>query len=520
MDAPRHFRREAPLIAGLISALVMWFTWGSLNPQPIVEDEVSYVLQSRIFASGHWTAPSPPAPDFFQQPHILTVPVVASKYPPGHALLMSLGSLVGAPALVPLLLTGLTGALLFVLVRRVSNVWVAALACVIWWSDPIDLRLRPGYFSEVTTSAMWMIAFWALLEWRERLETRWLLALAAAIGWGAVTRPLTMLAFAVPIGIVVVRDVARTHRWRDLGFAIALGCCFLSIIPLWSRMTTGDWRLTPQTLYMRDYLPYDRIGFGLDTTPPARNLSPVNRFTYIGFRDLHVRHTAANLPRTVWERLSVVAHDEWNGPRLILVPFAVVGLFAMSASLWFALACSIALFASYLAYGLWAHWTIYYLEGLPILSVIVALGIWSAIDRIRTRFGGESFTIARPMAIATSAFALLAGYEAVTWRGNHQRDAVWDAAFHELLGKVPVRSAVIFVHYAPRIGPHLNVVVNSPNLSADSTWIVSDLGPRNSELMRFAGGRVPLAFYERDMHIEPDTLLMPVALTARATKNP
>jgi dolichyl-phosphate-mannose-protein mannosyltransferase len=506
MDSPRQFRKEAPLIAGLVSALVMWFTWGALNPQPIVEDEVSYVLQSRIFASGHWTVPSPPAPDFFQQPHILTVPAVASKYPPGHALLMSLGSFLGAPALVPLLLTGLTGALLFALVRRVTNVWVAVLACVIWWSDPIELRLRPGYFSEVTTGAMWMIALWALLEWRERRQTRWLLALAAAIGWGAVTRPLTMLAFAVPIGVVVVRDVARTHRWRDLGLAVALGCCFLAIIPFWSTMTTGDWRVTPLSLYTRDYLPYDKPGFGLDTTPPALALQPVNRFTYVGFRDLHVRHTRANLPRIAWDRLSAIARDEWSGARLILVPFALIGLFAMNASLWVALAGLFVLFACYLAYGYWAPWTLYYLEGIPILSVIAALGIWSVIDRIGKR-REDTWPVARPIAIAAGALALLAGYETVTWRGNHRKDAVWDTAFRELLGKVPVRSAVIFVHYAPRIGPHLNVVANSPDLSADSTWIVNDLGPRNAELLRYAGGRMPLAFYERDMRIEPDTSL-------------
>ncbi|HEY9230196.1 MAG TPA: hypothetical protein VIP11_26320, partial [Gemmatimonadaceae bacterium] len=98
-----------------------WFAWAAIDPLPLVEDETSYVLQSRIFASGHWTAPTPPAPDFFQQPHVLTIPAVASKYPPGHALLMSIGSLFGAPVLVPLLLTGLTGALLFYLVQRVTN---------------------------------------------------------------------------------------------------------------------------------------------------------------------------------------------------------------------------------------------------------------------------------------------------------------------------------------------------------------------------------------------------------------
>ena len=501
-------QQEAPLIAGLVSALVMWFAWGSLSPRPIVEDEVSYVLQSRIFASGHWAVPSPPAPEFFHQSQMITVPAVASKFPPGHALLMSLGSLVGAPALVPLLLTALTGALLFALVRRVANPWVALLACLIWLSDPIELELRPGYFSEVTSGAMWMIALWALLEWREHRRTRWLLALAAAIGWGAVTRPLTILAFAVPVGVLVVWDVARTHRWRDFALAVMLGCAVLAIIPLWSAMTTGDWRLTPQTLYTRDYLPYDKPGFGLDTTPPALALSPVTRFTYIGFRDQHVRHTPANVPSIAWERLGVIAHDEWSGPRLALLPFAVIGLFAMNASVGFALACSVALFAGYLAYGHWAHWTIYYLEALPVLSVIAALGIWTVVERSRRGRGRESFIgVAGPFAIAAVALTLLAGYEAVAWRDNHRRNARWDAAFHELLDKVPVRSAVIFVHYAPRLGPHLDVVENSPHLFADSTWIVNDLGPRDAELLRYAGGRVPLAFYERDMHIEIDRAL-------------
>jgi hypothetical protein len=508
---------HAPVFVGLVSAIVIWIAWGSFAPRPIIADEASYVLQSRIFASGHWAAPSPPLAEFFQQDQVLTTPAVASKYPPGHALLMSLGALVGAPALVPLLLTALTGALLFALTRRVTNPSVALLAWLIWLSDPIELQLRPGYFSEVTSGAMWMIALWALLEWRERRRTRWLLALAAAIGWGTVTRPLTMLAFAVPVGLIVVRDVARDHRWRDLGLAVALGACFVAIIPLWSAMTTGDWRLTPQTLYTRDYLPYDKPGFGVDTTPPALPLLPVNRYTYTGFFGEHARHTPANLPSIALERLAVIAHDEWSGPRLILVPFVVLGLFAMNPSVWFGLACSLALVAGYLSYGHWAHWTIYYLEGIPVLSVMAALGFWSALARIPARrdddaaAGVRFLGITRPLAMIVAGLVILAAHETTQWRRNHRRNALWVAAFQELLDKVPVRSAVLFVHYAPRLGPHLNVVANSPNLAADSTWIVNDLGPRNAELLRLAGNRVPLAFYERDMHIEVDRQLVATA---------
>lgn len=239
----------------------------------------------------------------------------------------------------------------------------------------------------------------------------------------------------------------------------------------------------------------------------------MNRFTFLGFRNEHVRHTLANLPSIALERLGVIAHDEWSGPRLALVPFVVLGLFAMNASVCFGLACSLALFAGYLSYGHWAHWTIYYLEGIPILSVVAALDLSRVLTLVRARHDDARLDalgfgkITRALAMTAAALVALAAFETVQWRGKHQQNALWDAAFQELLDKVPMRSAVIFVHYAPRLGPHLNVVANSPHLFGDSTWIVNDLGARNAQLLQYAGARVPLAFYERDMHIEVDRQL-------------
>lgn len=488
------------MLAAIVSVLVVWIVWAAIDPLPLIEDEYSYVLQSRIFATGHWAAPSPPIPEFFQQAHVLTTPVVASKFFPGTALLMSIGSFFGAPVLVPLLLTGLTGALLFLLVRRVVNTPVAVLSLIVWIGDPLNLRFRAGYYSETTTEAMWFISWWALLEWRETRDRRWLMALAAAVGWGAITRPLTMLAFAVPIGVVVIRDTIRTRKWADLGLAMALGTLVLGLVPLWSAHTTGNWKLTPQTLYTRQYIPYDKPGFGVDNTPPLIELNPVNRFTYDGFFSEHVKHTPAHLPRIAFDRLRVIAREEWSGVRMVLVPFVVLGLFAMNGAVVFALVCSLALFVFYLSYGHWAEWPLYYFEALPILSVLAALGIARAAAFVPKAN--------RLIPAIAAALVILGAVEVRRVRADHLRTATWDLAFKRAMAELPVHTGVIFVHYAPGLRPHSNIVLNAPDLAAEPFWIVNDLGPRNRELMRYAAPRIPIAFYEDGGKFEVDRSLL------------
>jgi len=91
---------EGAAYVGLATLLIVWWVWGALQPVAVTADEQSYLLQARIFASGRWSLPTPPRPEFFSQPHVLMSPALASKFPPGHALLLALGALIGAPALV------------------------------------------------------------------------------------------------------------------------------------------------------------------------------------------------------------------------------------------------------------------------------------------------------------------------------------------------------------------------------------------------------------------------------------
>jgi hypothetical protein len=520
--------RYAAIVAGLISALITWWVWGAANPIPVVSDEQSYVLQSKIFAAGHWTASTPAVPEAFEQSHVLVTPAVASKFPPGHALLLSIGTLLGSPAIASLLLTTITGWLLFLLVDRVGGPWVAPLTIAIWLSDPINLRFRPSYFSEITTQLLWLVSWWALLEWRDSRNSKWLLTLATAIGFGAITRPLTMLAFAIPVGVVVVRDVARLRLWRDFALACGVGVLILGVIPLWSVQTTGNWRVTPLTLYQRDYLPYDKPGFGLDTTPPTRPLNPVNAFTYSEYNREHAVHTPRNLPAIVYDRLRVIAISEWSGPRMVLVPFVVVGLFAMSGAVMLGLVCSIALFAAYLSYGHFSEWTLYYFEATPVLAVIGAIGFFVAVQRIgepllrgktqralmEMRPDGPPPTFELMVGrvpsgiIACVALGILASHEAKIWRVNHIENARWYSEFNQALTRLPKNPTIIFVHYGPRLQPHPNLVTNSPHLADEPIWIVNDVGDRDQDVMRIAGPRIPIAFYEDGRRFEVDRNLL------------
>src|SRR4029450_10245572 len=159
--------KAAPVIIGVITALLTWWMWGSLSATPYVHDEVALLLQARIFATLRWAAPSPPAPEFFEQFHVFVTPTLAPKYPPGHALLMVPGVWIGMPGLLSIVLTGVTGGMLFLLARRFSNGVVALVAWFIWLVAPAALRFRPSYFSEVTTGAIWLVAWWTLLRYRE-----------------------------------------------------------------------------------------------------------------------------------------------------------------------------------------------------------------------------------------------------------------------------------------------------------------------------------------------------------------
>jgi hypothetical protein len=493
----------APIVLGVISAAVTWWLWGTLSATPYIHDEVAILLQARIFATFQWAAPSPPLPEFFEQFHVFVTPTLAPKYPPGHALLMVPGVWLGLPGLMPVLLTGVTGGMLFLLARRFSSGVVALVAWFLWLVAPAALRFRPSYFSEVTTGAIWLVAWWTLLRYRETNGRRWLVALAALIAWGGITRPVTMLAFALPVGLVVLHALWKRRAWGDLAAAMPLALAICAIVPLWGRSVLGEWGKNPYSYYQTLYLPIENPGLGVDSTPPLRVLPP-DMAKYNDYaRAMHEVHTADRLPEVLQSRLLEIRRGFW-GDHSFLFLLAILGALVMRLPVALALGTCALVVLAYLWIAHQPFWIIYYLELFPVLAFLSALGLWQFVTLIAelaprrvTRERGVGLP-GLVTAVGLVLWMLSPAIEAHTmWRGRLAVAPSYHRTFNEMLAKIPDQKAVVFVRYAPNADVHLSLTNNDPDPRSARVWAVHDLGEENLRLLQAAPDRTPYLYEER-----------------------
>lgn len=508
-------------VAALLSGGVTWFVWRSLNDVPVVGDELAYVLQAKLFAHGAWTAPAAPLPAFFEQFNIFVDPVVASKYPPGHSLVITPGFWLDLPGLVPVLLVAASGALVFALARRLANQWVGVMTFSLWLLEMTGLRFHSSYFSENTTSLCWLLGFWSLLEWRENKQVRWLTLLTACVAWGGITRPATMLAYAIPMMIVVLWTIAQRRAWSTMIPAMAVGLMILGVLLVGNVKVTGNWSSLPWNVWAQEYMPWDAPGFGFDDTPPRRELPHSMMRMVQDFGSWHEAHTVARLPELAWNRLVSITESSlgsWRQPdvRILLSPFALMGVFMLG---WgrpvregrLGLACSIALFGVYLSYAHPPDWTLYYLESSWLLPFASALGLWTVFAMVARRTWHPTAQLLRESpalpAMATAALIGALVFLAIPRLDGARHHMDVSHATHRswqdfLETEIPYRRAIVFVRYSPTHYVHESLVFNDPDLASARLWLVHDRGPENAKLARLAPDRDIYLFDEQEQTLE------------------
>ena len=494
--------RAAPWLAAAITALALRSVWGGLDAVPTIHDEAAYLLQASMLAHGHLVGPARPLPEFFEQFHVFVTPVLAARYPPGFALALVPGIWLGLPGLMPVILTGLTGGLLFALVRRIATPSIALLAWALWVVTPGNLRFRPTYLTESLSGLLWLAAWCSLLEWRETGKRGWLLALSAALSWQAITRPLTAIAFAIPIGIVVLLAVWRTRLWRELVPAFALGLILTSVVPWQNHQVTGNWRLTPLKQYSVVYFPFDLPGFGYDSTPPLRPWPTDFKQFSEHFGPMHREFTPDRLPGILVRRSGNILHDAWGRWWPSFAVLGVMGLAVGGSSVLFAMATCLTLVLLYLTFAHADNWTVYYIETEAVTIAIVAIGAGWLVRWAAARRKEPAPLVANRAAVG---LALLSIVVFMTWsrslreaRGTTRFISFDQDRFRHQVTRL-AGPAIVFIRYASDHDVNKSLIANEYDLGRAYVWLVYDRGMDNRRLMALAPGRIPYR-YDEERH--------------------
>jgi Dolichyl-phosphate-mannose-protein mannosyltransferase len=471
----------APPVAGVISAFILLFVWGSLHePQPI-HDEQAYVLQAEIFARGRWTGEPPPIPEFFEQTHVFVEPRLASKYPPGTSLLLVPGVWLQLPGLMPVLFTAATGGLLFVIVRRLLDPTLALATWALWSTSTTSLYWRSTYFSQNPDAALWLFSLWALLRWKDEGRRSWLIVVACVFGWMYLTRPLTAVALAVPVGVVVFMTSWRRKLLAHVAVAVACATPLLLLNPLWHERTLGNWRLNPYSEYSRQYMPFDKPGFGLDLTPPIKPMTPPHEWIAKEFVPYHEQHQLAALPAIVTARIIVLMLALGEKWRIGLVVLFVVGATRSKGAMRFGVVSAACLFVAYLLYAHPAWWTVYYTEAYPVFFVIAAYELMRfarGVLKLDEQGGRVVLLVGLTLIAPWLASDVLRARAQSGARGEFQRQAA------RTLSTIPEERAIVFVEYPPDHLHFQSLVGNTPDYRTARMWVVYDRGEDNDRLLR------------------------------------
>jgi len=247
-----RWRRLMPWLAVSLLALAAVIATAYINTEyasrlPHVPDEVSYIFQARVLASGNFSAPAPPVPDsfeFFYPPLIaLSDGKWASIYPFGHPIVLAIGVKLGILWLMPPLVGGATLLLLFAAARKLYNLRVGLLAVIFLAASPFFLMTASNYMSH-NTAVLYITASLFFVAMRERQPI--VMPLLAGVFFGLLlnTRPLTATALVAPFSLMLlawlVPSENRLLAAKSVGAFVLGGASMLLAYGIYNLGTTGD----------------------------------------------------------------------------------------------------------------------------------------------------------------------------------------------------------------------------------------------------------------------------------------
>jgi len=326
-------------------------------------DEHSCYFLAECIRNWKWWATPHPLPEFFEVVHVGNRGGKwFSVYPPGWPLLFALGLEWGVADWVNPILATLATLLLFKVAVRMFGFQSACLGVTLMVTTPFFLFNNASYFSHTTCLLMVAIFLYAGVRWEERKGLAWAGLAALAVGYGAGTRYLTMVAVAGPfIFYRLVRVAFRREKWTisHLVFSLIL-LIMLGLNLYYNYLITGR-PIEPPNHYHHNW---ERLGF-------QSEFSPLTALTHVLFRFFYLIDWIPALLVGFYIAAIIKDRNLTSGHQIFRLGFLYLPV-------------------AYMFYYSWGgnqYGPRYYFEGLPFLCFTVGDAVrswwWNGTERIR-----------------------------------------------------------------------------------------------------------------------------------------
>ena len=447
---------------------------------PRVADEIDQLFQSKIFLSGHLTAPSPPFPEFFAyaEDNMIVSPKWYCQYPPGFSFLLTLGLWLGSPWLVNSLLAAVSVVLIYLLCRELFDGNTAILSALLFSLSPKVIFTSASLMNHTAAMFFMLLSITTLLISMRRHSA--LLALCAGLSIGACLniRTLDAIVLSIPIGIyILVTCVTRRSGFRVLGMWLCGFCIMAGILLFYNYQTNGDPLLFGYTVRWggSHQLGFNEVrGFKMHATCDGlRNIILLNK-------------------------LNDKALFEWPVP----ASFFILLLFVFARkTFWdfFLLSIIILNLTIYFFWG-WSDYLFmgrFYFVSLPYFIILVARGIQClgalCSGNRDTEIIEPSFAKPAPALLIAIVMLLFAGFTRISDIVPQYYPAILqvDRRIEHVVEKTKIKNAIVFIEpqdkYELIVGS--GFFMNTPDLAAQDIIFAKDLGDQNKRLLQAYPGR-------------------------------
>jgi hypothetical protein len=202
-------------------------------------DEMNYLIQGRIFASGHLFVPEPPTAEFFRVGWMDMFGAdgkVWGFHPPGNSLILAIGWLLNISWLTVPIVFGLNLLVQYLLAREVvgEGAWPFVHVAIVGTSHYV-LSLSSSYMAHAPSFLFISLFYLYILRFEKTDRGALLLLASACLGFAFIIRPISaVLAAVIPLVFVLRGWRKERTAWYAAAFLCGLGIASSIFLYTWA----------------------------------------------------------------------------------------------------------------------------------------------------------------------------------------------------------------------------------------------------------------------------------------------